>query len=120
MSSDQPSIAVLPFLNLSGDPEQAYFSDGITEDIITELSRFPELVVIARTSSFTYKDQPTTIEQVAEQLGVQFVLEGSIRRSESMIFVSVQLIDALSGAHVWAERYDLSAQTWAPDKASIS
>ena len=104
--ADRPSIAVLPFLNLSGDPQQEYFSDGITEDIITELSRFSELAVIARNSSFQYKGKTPDVRDVGRQLGVRYVLEGSVRRAGDRIRISAQLIDAASGAHRWAERYD--------------
>ncbi len=107
---DQPSIAVLPFVNLSGDPEQAYFADGLTEDIITTLSKIPTLFVIARTSTFTYKDKPVKVQQVAEDLGVRFVLEGSVRRTEGRVRVTVQLSDAISGNHLWAGRYDRDAK----------
>jgi len=103
---DKPSIAVLPFANMSGDPEQEYFTDGITEDIITELSRFHSLFVIARNSSFTYKGKAVDVRTVAEGLGVRYVLKGSIRRSANRIRVTAQLIDALTGNHIWAERYD--------------
>ncbi len=103
---DRPSIAVLPFANMSGDPEQGYFSDGITEEIITALSKVPKLFVIARNSTFTYKGKPVKIKQVAEELGVRYVLEGSIRKSGDKIRISAQLIDALTGHHLWAERYD--------------
>jgi adenylate cyclase len=103
---DKPSIAVLPFQNMSGDPEQEYFSDGMTEDIITELSRFHDLFVIARNSVFAYKGRPVDVRQVAKDLGVQFVLEGSIRKVGNRIRATGQLIDALNGAHLWAERYD--------------
>ena len=103
---DKPSIAVLPFLNLSGDPEQEYFTDGITEEIITELSRFHSLFVIARNSSFSYKGKSPDIRQVGRDLGVRYVLEGSIRRSSDRIRVTGQLIDTLTGNHIWAERYD--------------
>ena len=104
--SDKPSIAVLPFTNMSGDPEQEYFSDGITEDIITELSRFRSLFVIARNSSFVYKGKPIKVGTVARELGVKYVLEGSVRRAGSRVRVTAQLVDAASGNHVWAERYD--------------
>ena len=104
--SDKPSIAVLPFANMSGDPGQVYFSDGITEDIITELSRFRELLVIARNSSFQYRDKNVDVKRVGRELGVQFVIEGSIRRLGDHVRVSAQLIDATTGSHVWAERYD--------------
>jgi TolB-like protein len=103
---DKPSIAVLPFANLSGDPQQDYFSDGITEDIITELSRFSELLVIARNSSFQYKGKAVDIRQVGRELGVRYVLEGSVRRSGERIRFMAQLIDAMTGTHRWAERYD--------------
>lgn len=103
---DKPSIAVLPFQNLSGDPEQEYFTDGVTEDIITELSRFHSLFVIARNSSFFYKGKFPDIRQVGRELGVRYVLEGSIRKASNRIRVTGQLIDTLSGNHIWAERYD--------------
>jgi adenylate cyclase len=103
---DKPSIAVLPFANISGDPEQEYFADGLVEDIITTLSKLAGLRVIARNSSFVYKGQSIDIREVAKQLGVQFVLEGSIRRGGDRIRITAQLIDASSGSHVWAERYD--------------
>jgi len=103
---DKPSIAVLPFQNMSGDPEQEYFTDGISEDIITELSRFRELFVIARNSSFTYKGRAVDIKQVGQELGVRYVLEGSIRRSGNRIRITGQLIEASTGSHLWAERYD--------------
>jgi len=103
---DKPSIAVLPFTNLSGDPEQEYFSDGITEDIITELSRFRDLFVIARNTTFTYKGAAVNVEQVGRELGVRYVLEGSVRKSGDRVRITAQLIDADTGGHVWAERYD--------------
>jgi adenylate cyclase len=103
---DKPSIAVLPFANMSGDPSQEYFSDGITEDIITELSRFSDLFVIARNSSFTYKSRAVDVRQVGRELGVRYVLEGSIRRAADRVRITAQLIDATTGAHRWAERYD--------------
>ena len=103
---DKPSIAVLAFTNMSGDPGQDYFSDGITEDIITDLSRFSELFVIARNSSFQYKGKSPDIRQVGRELGVRYVLEGSIRRAGDRVRITAQLIDAVSGAHRWAERYD--------------
>ena len=96
----------MPFSNLSGDPQQEYFSDGITEDIITELSRFSELAVIARNSTFQFKGKALDVRDVGRQLGVRYVLEGSIRRSGDRIRINAQLIDAASGAHHWAERYD--------------
>jgi adenylate cyclase len=103
---DKPSIAVLPFQNMSGDPEQEYFTDGVTEDIITELSRFHSLFVIARNSSFSYKGKSPDIRQVGRELGVRYVLEGSIRKSSNRIRVTAQLIDTLTGNHISAERYD--------------
>ena len=102
----KPSIAVIPFLNMSGDAEQEYFSDGITEDIITALSKFRWFFVIARNSSFTYKGKAIEVKQVAEDLGVRYVLEGSVRKAGKKIRITAQLIDALTGYHVWAERYD--------------
>jgi len=102
----KPSIAVLPFLNLSGDPEQEYFIDGIVEDIITALSRNRAFFVIARNSSFTYKGKPVDTSQVARELGVRYVLEGSVRRSGNRVRVTGQLIEAESGRHLWADRFD--------------
>lgn len=104
--TDRASIAVLPFSNLSGDPQQEYFSDGITDDIITELSRFSELAVIARNSTFQYKGKAIDVRDVRRQLGVRYVLEGTIRRVGERIRINAKLIDADSGAHLWAERYD--------------
>jgi adenylate cyclase len=104
--TDRPSVAVLPFANLSGDPQQDYFSDGITEDITTELSRFSELLVIARNSSFQYKGKAVDIRQVGRELGARYILEGSIRRSGNRVRITAQLIDAMTGAHRWGERYD--------------
>ena len=103
---DVPSIAVLPFVNMSGDPKQEFFSDGITENIITVLSKVPRLFVISRQSTFFYKGKPVTVKQVSEDLGVRYVLEGSIQRSANRIRINAQLIDALTGQHLWAERYD--------------
>lgn len=103
---DKPSIAVLPFNNLSGDPEQEYFADGIAEDIITALSRFGWFFVIARNSSFSYKGTSPDIRRIAQELGVQYVLEGSVRKAANRVRVTAQLIDALTGRHIWAERYD--------------
>ena len=103
---DRPSIAVLPFENMSGDPEQCYFADGVVEDIITALARFPSLFVIARNSSFTYKGRPVDVRQVGRELGVRYVLEGSVRRSEDRLRISGQLVQTDTGMHVWAERYD--------------
>ena len=103
---DKPSIAVLPFVNRSEDSKQEYFSDGLTEEIITALSKVPKLFVIARNSVFSYKGKPVTVKQVAEELGVRYVLEGSVRKAGDRIRITAQLIDALSGHHLWAERYD--------------
>jgi TolB-like protein len=103
---DKPSIAVLPFDNLSGDPEQEYFSDGVTEEIITAISKTPKLFVIARHSAFSYKGKPVKVTKVAEELGVRYVLEGSVRKAGDRVRITAQLIDALSGHHLWAERYD--------------
>jgi adenylate cyclase len=103
---DKPSIAVLPFTNMSGDPEQDYFCDGITESIITTLSKTPKLFVIARNSSFTYKGKPVKVQQVGRELGVRYVLEGSIQKSENRVRITAQLVDAKTGNHLWAERYD--------------
>jgi len=103
---DKPSIAVLPFDNMSGDPSQEYFSDGLTEEIITSLAKVPSLFVIARNSSFTYKGKPVKVQQVSEELGVRYVLEGSVRKSENQLRITAQLIDAIAGNHLWAERYD--------------
>lgn len=106
LASDKPSIAVLAFDNMSGDPEQEYFSDGVSEDIITELSRFSELFVIARNSTFAFKGQKIDVKDVAQKLGVQYVVEGSVRKAGNRIRVTAQLIDALGGGHVWADKYD--------------
>jgi len=103
---DKPSIAVLPFDNLSKNPDQEYLSDGITDQIITGLSMMPYIFVIARNSSFIYKGKPVKVQQVAKELGVQYVLEGSVQQAGNRIRVTAQLIDALTGRHVWSERYD--------------
>jgi adenylate cyclase len=105
-NAGRPSIAILPFVNLSGDPGQDYFSDGVTEDIITELSRFSELLVIARNSSFQYRGKAMDIRQIARELGASYVLEGSMRRDGDRVRLTAQLVDAGTGGHVWAERYD--------------
>ena len=105
-SSEKPSIAVLPFQNMSGDSEQEYFSDGISEDIITELSRFRNLFVIARNSSFTYKGRAIDVKRVGSELGVAYVLEGSVRRIGNRVRITAQLIDAETGRHIWADRFD--------------
>ena len=103
---EKPSIAVLPFINLSGDPEQEYFSDGMTDDIITDLSKISSLFVIARNSSFAYKGKTPDVRNVARELGVRYVLEGSVRRVEDQVRINAQLIDATTGGHLWADRYD--------------
>ena len=103
---DKPSIAVLPFNNMSGDPEQDYFSDGISEDLITELSKIPGLFVMARHSSFAYKGQAADVKRISNDLGVRYLLEGSVRRAGSRVRINAQLIDAATGGHVWADRYD--------------
>ena len=102
----KPSIAVLPFDNLSGDPEQAFFADGMVEDIITELSRSRSMFVVARGSSFSYRGRSMDIRHIAADLGVRYILEGSVRRSTARVRVNAQLVDAEFGAHIWAERYD--------------
>ncbi|MBV8132281.1 MAG: tetratricopeptide repeat protein, partial [Alphaproteobacteria bacterium] len=107
---DEPSIAVLPFANMSGDPEQEYFADGMVEEIITALSRIRWLFVIARNSSFTYKGQAVDVKQVGRELGVRYVLEGSVRKAGDRVRITAQLIDALSGAHLWADRFDGSLE----------
>jgi adenylate cyclase len=103
---DKPSIAVLPFNNLSDDPEQEYFGDGLTEEIITALYKVPKVFVIARNSTFSYKGKSVKVNQIAEELGVRYVLEGSVRKAEDRVRITAQLIDALKGHHLWAERYD--------------
>src|SRR5206468_2259337 len=103
---DKPSIAILAFQNMSGDSEQEFFADGIAEDIITALSKAHWLFVIARNSSFTYKGKSVDIRQVGRELGVRYVLEGSVRKAGNRVRITSQLIDASSGHHVWAERYD--------------
>src|SRR6185437_7971139 len=105
-SSDRPSIAVLPFQNMSGDPGQEYFVDGIVEDIITGLSRTKWLFVMARNSSFIYKGRVVDVKQAGRELGVRYVLEGSLRRAGDRVRITCQLIETASGTHVWAERYD--------------
>jgi len=107
---DKPSIAVLPFANMSGDPEQEYFADGMVEEIITALSRIRWLFVIARNSSFTYKGQAVDVKQVGRELGVRYVLEGSVRKAGQRVRITAQLIDATGGAHLWADRFDGSLE----------
>jgi TolB-like protein/class 3 adenylate cyclase len=103
---DKPSIAVLPFTNISGDPEQEYFADGMTDDLITDLSKISGLFVIARNSAFTYKDKSLQVEQISRELGVRYVLEGSVRKADEQVRINAQLIDAKTGGHLWADRYD--------------
>src|SRR5207244_2656240 len=103
---DKPSVAVLPFTNMSGDPEQEFFADGMVDDIITALSRYPSLFVIARNSSFTYKGRAVDVKQVGRELGVRYVLEGSVRKAGNRVRVTAQLVEAEAGNHVWADRYD--------------
>ena len=103
---EEPSIAVLPFANISGDPDQEYFSDGLTEEIITALSKVDKMFVIASNSTFSYKGKPVKVQQVGEELGVRYVLEGSVRKAGDRVRITAQLIDALTGHHLWAERYD--------------
>src|SRR5262249_27854396 len=107
---DRPSIAVLPFTNMSGDPEQDYFADGMVEEIITALSRLHWLFVIARNSSFTYKGRAVDVKQVGRELGVRYVLEGSVRKSANRVRITGQLIDASTGAHIWADRFDAAIE----------
>jgi adenylate cyclase len=106
LDKERPSIAVLPFNNMSGDPEQEYFSDGITEDIITDLSKVSGLFVVARNTAFTYKGKPVKVQQVGQELGVAFILEGSVRKAGARVRITGQLISSKDGGHVWADRYD--------------
>jgi adenylate cyclase len=103
---DKPSIAVLPFTNMSGDREQEYFSDGITDDLITDLSRLPGLFVIARNSTFTYKGKAAKLQDVGKDLGVKYVLEGGVRNAGDQLRITIQLADATTDTELWAERYD--------------
>jgi TolB-like protein len=107
---DKPSIAVLPFTNMSGDPEQEYFADGMVEEIITALSRIRWLFVIARNSSFTYKGQSVDVKRVGRELGVRYVLEGSVRKGGNRVRITAQLVEAESGAHLWADRFNGSLE----------
>jgi adenylate cyclase len=107
---DKPSIVILPFANMSNDPEQEYFSDGLTEDLTTDLSQLSGLFVIARNSAFTYKGKPVKIQEISRELGVQYVLEGSVRRADSQVRINAQLIDVTTGSHLWGERYDRPLQ----------
>ena len=102
---DKPSIVVLPFINLSGDPSQEYFSDGVTEEITATLSRVSGLFVIARTSAFTYKGKAVKVQDISREMGVRYVLEGSVQKADGQVRIIAQLIDATTGEHVWAERY---------------
>jgi TolB-like protein len=119
---DKPSIAVLPFANMSGDPDQDYFADGMVEEIITALSRIRWLFVIARNSSFTYKGQSLDVKQIERELGVRYVLEGSVRKAGKRVRITAQLIDALTGTHLWADRFDGSLEDVfeLQDKVAIS
>jgi adenylate cyclase len=119
---DKPSIAVPPFVNMSGDPEQEYFADGMVEEIITALSRIRWLFVIARNSSFTYKGQTVDVKQVGRELGVRYVLEGSVRKAGQRVRITGQLIDAITGTHLWADRFDGSLEDVfeLQDKVAIS
>jgi len=103
---DKPSIAILPFTNMSADPEQEYFADGLSEDLITDLSKIPDLLVISRLSSFSYKGKNIKVQQIAKELAVLYVLEGSVRKAENRVRINAQLVDAASGHHLWADRYD--------------
>src|SRR5262249_36571633 len=105
---DRPAIAVLPFTNMSGDPQQEYFSDGISEDLITALSKLRWFFVIARNSSFIYKGRSVHMKQIAEELGVSYVVEGSVRKDDDHVRITAQLNDVTTGSHIWAERYDRS------------
>src|SRR6201988_2247766 len=119
---DKPSIAVLPFANMSGDPEQEYFADGMVEEIITALSRIRWLFVIARNSTFTYKSRSVDVKQVGRELGVRYVLEGSVRKAGQRVGITGQLIEALTGTHLWADRFDGSLEDIfeLQDKVAIS
>ena len=119
---DKPSIAVLPFQNMSGDPEQEYFADGMVEEITTALSRIRWLFVVARNSSFTYKGQQVDVKQVGQELGVRYVLEGSVRKAGNRVRITAQLIDTVTDAHLWADRFDSSLEDVfeLQDKVAIS
>src|SRR5882672_1269158 len=107
---DKPSIVVLPFVNMSEDPKQDYFSDGLTEDLTSDLSKISSLFVIARNSAFTYKGKAVKVQDVSKELGVRYVLEGSVRRADNQVRITAQLIDATTGGHLWSERYDRPLQ----------
>ena len=100
----------MPFTNMSGDPEQEYFSDGLTDDLMTDLSRLSQLFVIARNSVFTYKGKAVKVQDVSKELGVRYVLEGSVRKTGDQVRINAQLVDATTGHHLWAERYDRAAE----------
>lgn len=106
----KPSIALLPFTNMSDDPEQEYFSDGLTDTLITDLSKIASLFVIARNSTFTYKGQAVSVEQVGRELGVRYIVEGGVQKAEDRVRINIQLIEATTGGHVWAERFDSGVQ----------
>ena len=114
------SFVVLPFANLSKDPDQEYFADGITDDLTTDLSRISGSFVIARNTAFTYKGKPADVKQIGRELGVRYVIEGSVRRAGDQVQVNVQLIDAESGAHVWADRFDTSRANLAEAQSEIT
>jgi len=114
------SIVVLPFENLSSDPEQEYFADGITDDLITDLSRISGSFVIARNTAFTYRGKPTDARQIGRELGVRYILEGSVRRTGHQVRVNVQLVDAESGSHVWADRFDTDRANLAEAQDAIT
>ena len=103
---DKPSVVVMPFTNLSGDPEQEYFSDGLTDDLITDLSKISGLFVIARYSAFTYKGKAVKVQEIGKELGVRYVLEGSVRKTDDRVRITMQLVDATTGYDLWSERYD--------------
>jgi TolB-like protein len=107
---DKPSLAVLPFINMSSDAEQGYFADGVTDSLITELSRLPDLFVISRHSSFVYRNMNKRVQEIGQELGVKYLVEGSVRRAGNRVRVTTQLIDAASGRHLWAERFDREVQ----------
>ena len=113
---DKPSIVVLPFTNLSGDPGQEYFSDGITEVLTGDLSRISSLFVIARNSAFTYKGKAVKVQDVGREMGVRYVVEGSVLKAEEQVRITAQLIDATTGYHLWSERYDRPSRTFSPCK----
>jgi TolB-like protein len=114
------SFVVLPFENLSRDPDQEYFADGITDDLTTDLSRISGSFVIALTTAFTYKGKPADVKQVGRELGVRYVIEGSVRRIGEQVQVNVQLVDAASGAHVWADRFDTDRRSLAEAQSEIT